>query len=116
MTLEALHVAGACFTTATLAVVLVLWVVAEQRRVAAERRVDVVLGVIAKVHLHAKIGAGNFDKAAATVPQAAWLDPIFEEAQFGASRMRAIERTTAQVLLLTQGDHHGRERRQEDRV
>lgn len=110
MSLEALHIAGACFTTATLAVVLVLWVVAEQRRAAADRRVDAVLDVIAKVHLHAKIGANHFDKAAGIVPQPAWLDPIFEEAQFGASRMRAIERTTEQVLLLTREDQHGRER------
>ena len=108
MTLEALHIAGACFTTATLAVVLVLWVVAEQRRAAAEARVDAVLRSVATIHLHAKIGASNFDKAAGMIPQAAWLDPVFEEAQFGASRMRAIERTAEQVLLLTRGDQHGR--------
>jgi hypothetical protein len=110
MTLEALHIAGACFTTATLAVVLVLWVVAEQRRAAAERRIDALLGVMAETLKHATIGAANFDKAASMVPQPAWLEPVFEEAQFGASRMRAIERTTEKVLLLTRGDQHGRQR------
>ena len=116
MTLEALHIAGACFTTATLAVTLAMWLTSEWRRAGAERRIDALLRVVADVHLHARTGAGNFDKAAATVPQAAWLDPIFEEAQLGASRMRAIERTAEQVLLLTRGDQHGRIGRQEDRV
>lgn len=116
MTIEALHVAAACFTASTLAVTLAMWLTSEWRRAGAERRVDALLRVICDVHLHAKTGAGNFDRAASKVPQTAWLDPIFEEAQFGASRMRAIERTAEQVLLLTRGDQNGRIGQQEDRV
>ena len=77
---------------------------------AAARRVDALLGVVASVHLHAQAGANHFDKAASMYDGSHWLLPIFSEAQFGASRMRAIERTTAEVLRLTQGDHHGRQR------
>lgn len=110
MTLEALHVAAACFTTATLAVTLAMWLTSEWRRAGAERRIDALLSVVADIHLHAKMGAEHFDRAAATVPQPAWLEPVFEEAQFGASRMRAIERTAGEVLLLTRGDQHGRQR------
>lgn len=88
----------------------------EDRAASAERRVDSLLGVVTSIHLHAREGAGNFDKAMGLYDGSHWLLPIFSEAQFGASRMRAIERTADEVLLLTRGDQHGRERRQEDRV
>lgn len=38
MTIEALHVAAACFTTSTLAVTLAMWLTSEARRSSAEAR------------------------------------------------------------------------------
>lgn len=111
-----IHAVAAVFTCATLLIVSAMWLLAEQRRAEAERRIDALLGVMAETLKHATIGAANFDKAASMVPQPAWLEPAFEEAQYGASRMRAIERTLSQAMLLTRGDQHGRERKQEDRV
>lgn len=111
-----IHLVASIFVGVPMVLVTGLWLAAEWRRASAERRIDALLGVIAKIHLHAQAGANNFDKAAGTVPQPAWLEPIFAEAQFGASRMRAIERTAEQVLQLTRGDQHGRERQQEERL
>jgi len=111
MTLEALHIAGACFTTATLAVVLVLWVVAEQRRAAAEQRAHAARLAMIAHHTEtlrlAGIVADQFDRAVANLPAHPYLDPLFASAQQGYSAVRVIQRASQCAIDALLGDHHG---------
>lgn len=111
MTLEALHIAGACFTSAVLAVVLVLWIVAEQRRAAAEAREHAVRLKMIAYHVEelrlVGIAADQFDKAVADLPVHPYLDPLFISAQRGYSAVRVIQRTSQGALDALRGEQHG---------
>lgn len=107
---------------AVVVLVLAAWAAAELRRREAERQRDVlrgqVLAFLGDVLKHAESGGNNFDKAAGMYDGAAWLLPMFSEAQYGASRMRAIERVTREAIraIGRRRDDHGSIGRQEDRV
>ena len=111
MTLEALHIAGACFTSAVLAVVLVLWIVAEQRRAAAEAREHAARMAMIAYHVEelrlVAIAADQFDKAVADLPAHPYLDPLFISAQRGYSAVRVIQRTSQGALDALRGEQHG---------
>jgi len=105
---------------AVIVLVLAAWGAAELRRREAERQRDAlrgqVLDFLGDVLKHAESGGNHFDKGAAMYAGEHWLLPMFSEAQFGASRMRAIERVVKEAMRAIKEEDHGRERGQEDRV
>ena len=110
----------AAVVSAVIALVLAAWAAAELRRREAERQRDAlrgqVLSFLGDVLKHAAPGANHFDKAMGLYDGAAWLLPMFSEAQYGASRMRAIERVVREAIRAIKEEDHGRIRGQEDRV
>ena len=102
-----------------LAVVLAGWGAAELRRREAERQCDAlrgqVLDLLGKMLDHAEKGGNDLDKAAGMYDGSHWLLPMFSEAQFGASRMRALERVAREAIQAIRRDD-GFRRGQEDRV
>ncbi len=117
MTLEALHIAGACFTSAVLAVVLVLWIVAEQRRAAAEARADslraeanalrgqAVVVLVELVRL-TSMADNHLSAWADETPQAWTLAPEQERVRLAHSATFSALRLTRGGLAAFQGDHH----------
>lgn len=121
MTLEILHLVGACFTASTLAVVLTLWLVSEQRRataearlLAAEQRVDdlraqTIAALIAATRL---IGMTDehLSAWADETPQAWTLDPAQERIRLAHSAtFSALRLTRGAIAAFQEGDQHGRE-------
>ena len=98
MTLEALHIAGACFTSAVLAVVLVLWLLAERRREAAEQRVDALraqaVALILRAHRLAEIADEHLNAWDAETPQAWRVDPSQERIRLAHSAIWSARETT----------------------
>jgi len=112
MTLKALHIAGASFTTATLAVVVVLWVLAEQRRAAAERRVDELRAQTIAVLLRVDGLIGMTDDHLSAwcdeTPQAWTLDPRQERIRLAHSAAWAARNLTSGTIAAFEGNNHGR--------
>lgn len=121
MTLEILHLVGACFTASTLAVVLTLWLVSEQRRataearlLAAEQRVDdlraqTIAALIAATRL---IGMTDehLSAWADETPQAWTLDPAQERIRLAHSAAySALRLTRGSLAAFQEGIQHGRQ-------
>lgn len=98
MSLEALHIAGAAFTSAVLAVVLVLWVVAEQRRAAAEARVDELrqqaIDLILRAHSLASLADSHLNAWDAETPQAWRTSPDQEKIRLAHSAIWSTKNLT----------------------
>lgn len=121
MTLEALHVAAACFTASTLAVVLTLWIVserrlatAEARLLAAEQRVDEVRGqTIAVLVESVRLIAMTDDHLSAwadETPQVWTLDPAQERIRLAHSAAySALRLTRGSLAAFQEGIQHGRQ-------
>lgn len=112
MTLEALHIAGACFTTATLAVVLVLWVVAEQRRAAAEARVDALraqaVALLIEAHRLTGMADDHLSAWADSTPQAWTLAPEQDRIRLAHSAVWSARNLTSGGIAAFEGINHGR--------
>lgn len=121
MTLEALHIAGACFTTATLAVTLAMWLTSEQRRataearlLAAEQRVDAIRAQTIAAHLATARLISMTDEHlsawADETPQAWTLDPAQDRIRLAHSAaFSALRLTRGAIAAFTEGDQHGRQ-------
>ena len=120
MTLEALHIAGACFTTATLAVTLAMWLTSEQRRataearlLAAEQRVDAIRAQTIAAHLAAarliSMTDGHLSAWADETPQAWTLDPAQDRIRLAHSAaFSALRLTRGAIAAFQEGNQHGR--------
>ena len=116
-----IHAAAALLTAATLAIVGVLWVVAEQRRaasdarlLAAEQRVDAIRAqtialLIESVRL-VSMTDEHLSAWADETPQAWTLAPEQERIRLAHSAaFSALRLTRGAIAAFTEGDHHGRQ-------
>ena len=98
MTLGVLHATVAAFTAAMLAVVLVLWIVAEQRRAAAEQRADELraqaVALILSAHRLATIADDHLSAWADETPQAWTLAPEQERIRLAHSAVWSAKNLT----------------------
>ena len=121
MTIEALHVAAACFTTSTLAVTLAMWLTSEGRRssaearaLAAEQRADAsraqtIALLVESVRL---IGMtdGHLSAWADETPQAWTLDPAQERIRLAHSAaFSALRITSGALAAFQEGIPNGRQ-------
>lgn len=111
---------------AVIVLVLAAWGAAELRRREAERKCTEierqrealrgqVLKLLGEMLEHAEKGGNHLDRAAGMYDASYWLMPMFSEAQFGASRMRALERVAREAIQAIGGED-GIRGKQEDRV
>ena len=121
MTLEALHVAAACFTTATLAVTLAMWLTSEQRRataearlLAAEQRVDAIraqtIALLVRADRLLTMTDDHLNAWDTETPQAYRIDPERDRIRLAHSAAwSAMNLTRGGIAAFQEGDqHHGR--------
>lgn len=116
-----IHAAAALLTAATLAIVGVLWVVAEWRRaatearlLAAEKRVGELRAQTIAVLINESRLIGMIDEHlsawADETPQAWTLDPAQDRIRLAHSAaFSALRLTRGAIAAFTEGDQHGRQ-------
>lgn len=119
-----IHAAAVAFIGLPILAILILWVVAEQRRAeaeaaraVAEERLEAARARAARVRTaqlryHAEelrlagIAADRFDEAVAKSPPV-YMEPIFDAAQRGFSAVRVIQKTAQSAIDALEGEDLG---------